>query len=66
MQRLESQNAFGVERLEPVDPGDPESFKVRRGKVGGFPDYLDATTVELLDEKLRRARLELFGYPQGA
>jgi hypothetical protein len=29
-------------RLATANPDDPESFKVRRGKIGGFADYLSA------------------------
>jgi hypothetical protein len=36
MRRLEASGAFASDILRPGDPGDPESFKVREGKVGGF------------------------------
>jgi hypothetical protein len=41
-------------RMSPVIPGDPESFKTRRGKVGGFRDYLDHETVEAARAIYRR------------
>jgi sulfotransferase family protein len=40
MKKLESAGAFRSKILEAGNPEDPESFKVRRGKVGGFADYL--------------------------
>lgn len=40
-------------RLAPGDPADPESFKVRRGKVGGFREQLDAADVALCQQVLR-------------
>ncbi len=40
MQKLESAGAFDSKILRAGDAGDPESFKVRRGKIGGFQDYL--------------------------
>ena len=40
MKKMETAGAFASKILRPTDPGDPESFKVRRGKVGGFTDYL--------------------------
>jgi hypothetical protein len=40
MQKLEAAGEFGSKILQPGDPEDPESFKVRQGKVGGFRDYL--------------------------
>jgi Sulfotransferase domain len=42
MQRLEGTGAFADKILAPRDPTDPESFKVRRGEVGGFEQYLPA------------------------
>jgi len=32
------------------DRSDPEALRVRRGKVGGFTDYLDPTTIEWIEE----------------
>lgn len=40
MQKLESTGAFSSKILRAGDTADPESFKVRRGKIGGFADYL--------------------------
>jgi len=40
MQKLESAGAFASKILRAGDTKDPESFKVRRGKIGGFEDYL--------------------------
>lgn len=40
MQKLEAAGAFDSKILRPGDVRDPESFKVRRGKVGGYREYL--------------------------
>jgi hypothetical protein len=40
MQKLEAAGAFDSNILHPGDVQDPESFKVRRGKVGGYREYL--------------------------
>ena len=40
MKRMEQQMRFPGKKLRPADPGDEESYKVRRGKVGGYADYL--------------------------
>jgi len=40
MKKLEGAGAFTSKILRAGDTQDPESFKVRRGKVGGFEDYL--------------------------
>ena len=33
-------------KLEQQDPNDPDSAKLRRGKVKGYVDYLDGETIE--------------------
>jgi hypothetical protein len=40
MKKLESAGAFDSKILRPGDAQDPESFKVRRGEIGGFQEYL--------------------------
>jgi hypothetical protein len=40
MQKLEAAGAFDSNILHPGNVRDPESFKVRRGKVGGYREYL--------------------------
>jgi Sulfotransferase domain len=40
MQKLEAAGVFDSKILHPGDVRDPESFKVRRGKVGGYREYL--------------------------
>jgi len=42
MRKLEAAGAFDSKILRARDVADPESFKVRRGKVGGYKDYLAA------------------------
>ena len=62
MRRLESgdRQASGVElvtnlqeeALRPYDAGDADSYKVRRGKVGGYVDYLGAEDVAFLNREV--------------
>ncbi|MGI9086512.1 MAG: sulfotransferase domain-containing protein [Chthoniobacterales bacterium] len=42
MKKLEAADAFDSKILQTRDKQDPESANVRRGKVGGFTDYLSA------------------------
>ncbi len=58
MQKLEAAGAFDSKILHPGDVRDPESFKVRRGKVGGYREYLSeedqafaASTLAKLDAR---------------
>src|SRR4051794_3431596 len=46
MKKLESADAFDSKILRNRDKQDPESANVRRGKVGGFTDYLTPADVE--------------------
>jgi hypothetical protein len=46
MRKLEAAGAFDSKILRPGDVRDPESFKVRRGKVGGYREYLSVQDQE--------------------
>jgi hypothetical protein len=39
-------------KLAPADATDPESFKTRKGKVGGFREYLTAEEVDYLNARI--------------
>ena len=65
LKELERKNFFKNSRLAPKDPDDPDSFKVRRGKVGGYTDYFDDEQIAAM-EALVRDRLDpVFGYFAG-
>ena len=66
--------ATGAERPIPVaelaftggltlrNPKDPESFKVRRAKVGGYRDYFSAEQADELEELVRKNLSPALGY----
>jgi hypothetical protein len=58
MQARERDGFFESERLRPGRTGDPNSLKVRRGKVGGYRDYLTAEEVRVIDDLV-----DACGYP---
>lgn len=62
MREMESADALGSGRLRPRDAGDPESFKVRRGKVGGFVDYLTPDEIADVEQRIRTQLRPEFGY----
>ncbi len=64
MQKLESAGAFDSKILRAGDTRDPESFKVRRGKVGGFADYLSPNDQEYAAKVLEKLDPR-FRYPAG-
>jgi hypothetical protein len=49
-------------RLAPTDPRDPDSFKIRKGKVGGYVEYLSTADVEYIEARMRRDLPHAFGY----
>jgi hypothetical protein len=42
MKKLEAAGSFDSKIVQPRDMNDPESFNVRRGRIGGYGDYLSA------------------------
>ncbi|MEO8440691.1 MAG: sulfotransferase domain-containing protein [Spartobacteria bacterium] len=62
MKKLESAGAFDSKILRAGDARDPESFKVRRGKIGGFADYLSPDDQERAAAAMRKLDPR-FGYP---
>ena len=54
MKKLEAAGAFASKILQPTDVADPESFKVRRGKVGGYTDYLLGDDLVYATEAMRK------------
>ncbi len=49
LQKAERQGQFSGRALATPSVADPEAYKVRRGQVGGYRDYLDAEDVAYLD-----------------
>jgi hypothetical protein len=53
LKKLESSRAIDDQRLQPGADGDDESFKVRKGKVGGYAEYLTADDIAYVDQVVR-------------
>ena len=49
MKKMEMSNYFQMTMMKPADPANESSYKVRRGKVGGYVDYLSEEDVEFID-----------------
>ena len=56
MKQLERTDYFGKTAMRPTDPGNPESYKVRRGKIGGYTDYLSREDLDYIDRVLIETR----------
>jgi hypothetical protein len=61
MQKLEAAGAFDSKILRPGDVRDPESFKVRRGKVGGYREYISLNDQKYAADALTELDVR-FGY----
>ncbi len=66
MRAMERSKKFRMSgsRLLPRDRDNPDSFKVRRAKVGGYRDYFDDAQIEQIDAYIRRHLSPVFGYGQ--
>src|SRR5260370_35292900 len=56
MQKLEAAGEFGSKILQPRDREDPESFKVRQGKIGGVRRIQPAETTSAARRASHRAK----------
>ncbi len=61
MKKLEAADAFDSKILQTRDKRDPESANVRRGKVGGFTDYLSSEDQTYAAEAMSKLDAQ-FGY----
>jgi hypothetical protein len=62
LQEMERADFFGNQRLQPRDPSNPDSFKVRRGKVGGWRDDFSDAEVRRIEELIESELAPVFGY----
>jgi hypothetical protein len=64
MRKLEEKRTFWLagSRMRPGDKSNPDSFKVRRAKVGGYRDYFDEHQLVKMDRITEARLLPGFGY----
>jgi hypothetical protein len=62
LKSLERRGFFRQGGLTLRNPNDPESFKVRRAKVGGFRDYFNPAQVAELEELVQTHLSPTLGY----
>ncbi len=64
MRKLEEKQVFWLagSRLRPKDRSNPNSYKVRRAKVGGWRDYFDDAQVAAIDAYVAEHLDPMFGY----
>jgi hypothetical protein len=62
MRELEDEDRLGSEKLRPVVRGDTDTYKTRRGEVGGYRRELAAHDISFLEQAMRASRADRFGY----
>jgi len=62
MQKQEGKMLFKSVYLQPGDMTDQESYKVRKGKIGGYIDYLNEEDIIFLDSRIKNSMNPIFGY----
>jgi hypothetical protein len=62
LKQKEQENFFNNRRLQPRDPANPDSFKVRKGKVGGYLDYFTPEQVTWIEERVSTTLDPTLGY----
>ena len=62
LKEKERSNYFQNSRLQARNPGNPDSYKVRRGKVGGFRDYLNDEDIAWVEQLVDNELDPVFGY----
>lgn len=62
MRKLEASCETGNPRLLPGDLNNPESFKTRKGVVGGYREYLSESAIISITQRIRDSLPEEFGY----
>lgn len=61
MKKMEASDAFNTPILRPGNPNDPNSFKVREGKVGGYVKHFADEDLVYLDKRMNYLN-SFFGY----
>ena len=64
MRKLEEKNVYWLAggRMKPGKKGDPNTYKVRRAKVGGYKDYFSDDEVAKIDDLVADTLSPSYGY----
>ena len=64
MKKMEQKKTFWLRggRMVPQDRANPNTYKVRRAKVGGYRDYFDDAQVEQIEALVNSTLSPYFGY----
>ena len=59
---MEEADAFASEKLRPGRVGEYDSYKTRRGQVGGYRDELTEAQIGHLNQLMSASDVARFGY----
>jgi len=62
MHKMEREEAFKHGKMKPADKNDSESYKTRKGKVGGYVEYLTEEQIAELNAKMSERLTPFYGY----
>jgi len=62
MRKMEREGNFQSGVLNPAQKSDEDSYKTRKGKVGGYSDYLTVDQIQHLNNKMQNDLSAFFGY----
>ena len=64
MKKMEGEKRFRLAggRMMPKDKNNPDSYKVRRAKVGGYRDYFDDGQIKIIDDTVNNTLNAIYRY----
>ncbi|MBS3810142.1 MAG: sulfotransferase domain-containing protein [Desulfobacterales bacterium] len=62
LRKLEENQTINSGILSPKDPNDPESYKTRKGEVGGYRSYLSDEDIEYIEAQTEKYGCEFTRY----
>lgn len=62
MRKIERDNKLNVKELAPTDEKDINTYKTRKGKVGGYQQELSKEDIQFIEDKVKRELSPIYGY----
>lgn len=62
MRKMETEGTFQGGILKPADQADTDSYKTRKGRIGGYLEYLEQEEIDYLNMRIGEDLSPIFGY----
>lgn len=62
MRKMEASGAVDDRRMKPIDAGNVDSFKTRKGKVGSYKEEMSTEDIKYVDEVVKEKLRKEWGY----